>query len=185
MEVDQHIISGTFSNVQGSTMCRRYFLVFRVEGSGIAIILFLDLTIYCFIKMECKRLALKITTQVPWNKEKYQIVWYILLSHDLDNNVWEHLNQETCTCINHCPHCTILKKTFCCDFCISYFHEKNLTTGGKSSLRIYIVQSFQMFINFFMPLDYTNSRLHIQWQITGCLQAMAQVNIGFIRYQTW
>ena len=124
MKVDQHIISGTFSNVQESTMCRRYFLVFRAEGSGIAIILFLDLAICCFIKMECKRLALKITTQVPWNKEKYQIVWHILLSHDLDNNVWQHLNQETCTCINHCPHCTILKKLFIATFVFPIFLKK-------------------------------------------------------------
>ena len=32
-------------------------------NSGIAIILFLDLAICCLLKMECKRLALKITLQ--------------------------------------------------------------------------------------------------------------------------
>ena len=60
VKVDQHI-SSAFSNVQRSTICRRYFIMFQAEVSGIAIILFLDLAICFFIKMECRGLALKIT----------------------------------------------------------------------------------------------------------------------------
>ena len=78
--MDQHIISGAYSNVQGSKVCRLYFLVFRAEVSGIAITLFLDLAICCFIKMECKRLAFKITLykflDIRRNTKLYDIIYF-------------------------------------------------------------------------------------------------------------
>ena len=40
--------------------------------------------------------------------------------------------------------------------------------------------SFNLF-KCLSTLDYTNSRLHIQWRITDC--TMGQVNTGFIRHQ--
>ena len=75
-----NIISSAFSNVQRSTIGRRYFLMFWANVSGIAIILFLDLAICCFIKMECKRLVLKITLHkfldIRRNTKVYDILYF-------------------------------------------------------------------------------------------------------------